>query len=298
MNITTCWESICSFLRQGQSNSNWHIELADSGTATRLQNEDHNIALLQQTLRVFSATDLPNPRDRQSFRTVLIYLTTQICVVQHDAMLFNYIRAVLEVFILYSIATSDFAWIDDGRSVYLERQTELMYKMTFSKHFQNPIQSGSACIENCLVLAALVETMSRREQCRVEIIKRIVDMMSAMPSLDYPFSTFKHSCHYQRFNSTAFLERIKFTASEWIAMAYCLAIEPFPNEAPPTYIEAPPTYSEVNGVEASRNHIEALSNRTEVPPDYIEARHEAGADQVETLPNYVEASPLHINSCS
>ena len=45
---------------------------------------------------------------RETFASTITLFTTKICVAENEDK-FLYIRAVLEVFVLYSITTSDFA---------------------------------------------------------------------------------------------------------------------------------------------------------------------------------------------
>ena len=228
--VAACWQYICSLLRQDHNLGDWHSRLTDPDTATLLRKQDHNVAQLQTQLQDFSATG-------QTFGSVITFLTTQICTVGEDEILFTYIRAVLEVFILYSISTSDFAWMDDSRAIYIERQTELMSQLTFSPQFRVPYRSDFINTEDCLLMATLIRTKSCREHLRSEIIKRIVYVSREMSFLHEQFEVYKHNCHSHQRNSAAFIQRIKPIGHYWIAMAYCLAIEPVVNEPPPSYNE-------------------------------------------------------------
>ena len=218
---------VCALLRPAHRLENWHCMLNDPSSATLLRQEDKNVAQLQRTLQEFSLTGV------ETFGSVIVFLTTKICVVQDDEILFTYIRAVLEVFILYSITTSDFAWLNDSRAVSIGRQTEVMSEITFSRSCI-PHAADSLCKEDCLLLAALLEKMSRREHCRAEIIKKIIEVAGEM-NLDAPFMTYEHGCASHELNAMAFSKRILPTGYYWIAMAYCLAIEPIDYKAPPTY---------------------------------------------------------------
>ncbi len=79
-----------------------HFILTDSSSAELLRQEDKNVAQLQNMLQKLSVSE------REIFFFVIILLTTKICIVENDEILFSYIRTVLEVFILYSFTISDF----------------------------------------------------------------------------------------------------------------------------------------------------------------------------------------------
>ena len=245
--IAACLANICSLLEGVHSIADWHSQLMDPETAVVLREQDRNIASLQSKLQSFSGTD------NKTFGSVITFLMTQICVVQDEYMLFTYIRAVLEVFVLYSISTSDFAWIDEDDAA-IGRQIELMFELTFSNNFKIPQRSGFISMRDCLLLATLIQRMSHREHCRSEIIKRIVQASLKMPHLHQQFETFKHDSCAHQCNSTAFVRRIKLSGHYWIAMAYCLAIEPSTHRSPPKSLkdhdfESPPTYNDLDPLE-------------------------------------------------
>jgi len=97
-----------------------------------------------------------------------------------------------------------------------------------------PLDAGSS--EGCLRLAALREKISRREYCRSEIIKNIIDLLNAMP-LDLLFVTYDYDSPSYRLNAVRFVKELKPTGYHWIAMAYCLAIEHMVYEPPPAYTD-------------------------------------------------------------
>jgi len=143
--------------------------------------------------------------DRWSAIYRLELLTTKICVAENEDD-FSYIRIVLEVFVLYSIITSDFAWMRDSRAAYIGRQIEIMSEIIFSpSRVPSPLNAGSS--EGCLRLAALLEKISRREHCHSEITKTIVDLANAM-SLDLPFMTYDHESQFHRLNAITFVKKI------------------------------------------------------------------------------------------
>ncbi len=146
--------------------------------------------------------------DRWSATYRLELLTTKICVAENEDE-FLYIRTVLEVFVLYSITTSDFAWICDSRAAYIGRPTENMSEITFSpSRVPSPLDASTS--EGCLRLATLREKISRREHCRSEIIKKIIDLLNAMP-LGLPFVTYDYDSQFHRHNTIRFVKKLKPT---------------------------------------------------------------------------------------
>lgn len=164
-----------------------------------------------------------------------MFFTTKIGIAENENDLFSNIRTVLEIFILYSICTSDFAWMCDRRAVYIVRQTEVLSEIIYSPSpTPCPLEAGSS--QDCLRSAALREKMSHREHCRSNIINQIVGLASTM-SLDLPFVTYDHENLLRRLNAVNLVKRIKPTGYHWIAMAYCPAIEHRFYDSPPAYVD-------------------------------------------------------------
>ena len=196
--------------------------------AMLLHQQDKNVNQLQSMLQERSISG------RETFASTITLLTTKIGVVENEDE-FSYVRTVLEVFVLYSITTSDFAWMRDSRAAYIGRQTEIMSEITFFlSQIPSPLDAGSS--EHCLRLAALREKISRREHCRSEIIKMIVELANTLP-LDLPFVTYDHESSSHRLNAFKFVKNLKPTGYHWIAMAYCLAIEHKDYDPPPAYVD-------------------------------------------------------------
>ncbi len=89
--MSVFWRILRSLLHQGQSTVDWHFILTDGSSASQ---EDKNIGELQNILQEFSASG------RETFASVVTFLTTEICLAENDKSLFSYIRTVLEVFVL------------------------------------------------------------------------------------------------------------------------------------------------------------------------------------------------------
>jgi len=194
-----------SFLRQDHYIASSHARLSDPFTAASLREQDKNVAQLQSILQEFSATG------RKTFRAVVVFLLTKICVFEDDILLFTYIRVILEVFVLYSIVTSDFAWIDDSRALCIECQTETMSKI-MSSPIQDPCPEAVVSKESFPRMAALIEKMSRREHCRAKIITIASDLTNEMIFLDSLFMTYEHGRLSHDHNNIAFLKRLEPSA--------------------------------------------------------------------------------------
>ena len=223
--IRQIWRSL---LRQDKSVDKWRSILTDPSSAILLHQQDKNVNQLQNMLQELSISG------RETFASTITLLTTKICVAENEDE-FSYICAILEVFVLYSITTSDFAWMRDSRAAYIGRQAEIMSEITFSpSRVPSPLDAGSS--EGCLRLAAMREKISRSEHCRSNIIKKTVELASIMP-LDLPFVTYDHGNQFHRLNAINFMKKIKPTGHYWIAMAYCLAIEHRVYDPPPAYVD-------------------------------------------------------------
>ena len=85
-----------------------------------------------------------------------------------------------------------------------------MSEITFSpSRVPSPLDAGSS--ESCLRLAALRVKISRREHCRSEIIKMIIELSNALPlnalPLDLLFVTYDHENPSHWLNAVEFIKR-------------------------------------------------------------------------------------------
>lgn len=168
--VQQIWRSL---LRKDKSVDKWCFILTDTLSVMLLHQQDKNVNQLQSILQELSIFG------RKTFASTITLLTTKICVAENEDE-FSYIRTVLKVFVLYFITTSDFAWMCDSRAAYIGRQTEIMSEITFfPSRVPSLLNAGSS--EGCLWLTTLREKISRREHCRSEIIKMIVELVNVMP---------------------------------------------------------------------------------------------------------------------
>ena len=61
----------------------------------------------------------------ETFASTITLLAMKICVAETEDE-FSYIRTVLEVFVLYSVTMSDFAWMCDSHATYRRRQNKIV----------------------------------------------------------------------------------------------------------------------------------------------------------------------------
>jgi len=225
----TFLQQVCSHLHVGQSTARWHSVLKDPRTAVLLRQEDSNIAHIQNVLAEFSSSRC------NTFSTVITSLTVELCLAEKSDLMTSYIRSILEVFILYSIATSDYMWILKHDAADLERQVELIAEVTNSLP-QRPVPSDLQSQDLCVQMAGLLDASSRRDQLRAEIINKIIRLVDTL-SVNSPFTMFNHNDDVHRCNAAALLRMIKPTGHYWIAMAYCLATE--------DVLDSPPKYAQI-----------------------------------------------------
>jgi hypothetical protein len=216
-----------SLLQKDRTKAQWHSKLADPSSAAMLRQQDKNIVQLQNMLQELSASG------RETFSSVITLLTMKVYVAENDGTLFSYARTILEVFVLYSIATSDCAWMCDSRSAYIGRQIELLLEINFSLN-QALLPPDPHPGKNCLQVATLLELQSCRDRCRAAIIRNTINLADTI-SLTSPFTTYNHGSQLHQRNSLTFLRRIRPTGHYWISMAYCLATEQVVEDAPPSY---------------------------------------------------------------
>lgn len=124
--VSVLWRHLRSLLHTDQATAKWHLLLSDPSSAALLRQEDERVPQLQTMLQELAASG------SETFPSVLASLTTQLCLTEHDKTLISYCRAILEVFVLYSITTSDCTWILSSFPTDIERQIVLMTKIMFS----------------------------------------------------------------------------------------------------------------------------------------------------------------------
>lgn len=208
--MSTIWRHIRSLLRKDQN------VVIDSSMSTAKYQENDDIALLQDMIRRFSICGT------ETFVSTAILLIRKLCLAENYNTIFLYIRTTLEVFILYSIETSDFAWICDKRAAYIGEQTELMLATSFPTVSHSLSHQHST--KDCLRMATLLEMRSRCEHYQAEIIKNLVEIVDNL-SLNGSIKVYDCNNSLHRLNSVVFLQTLKPHGRNWIAMAYYLATE-------------------------------------------------------------------------
>lgn len=216
-------------LRKDKSVDIWRSILTDQSSAMLLHQQDKNVISCKGMLQERSISG------RETFASTLTLLTTKIWVAENEDE-FSYIRTVLEVFVLYSTTTSDFAWMRDSRAAYIGRQTEIMSEITFSPIVGCLPLWMLVQVRVVFALVVLREKISRRKHCRSEIVKMMVELANAMP-LDLPFVTYDYESPSHPLNAVKFIKKLKPTGHYWISMAYCLSIEHKVYDPPPVYAD-------------------------------------------------------------
>ena len=74
----------------------------------------------------------------------------EICQARDNEILFSHIRTVLEIFILYSIETSDLKWLAENRTACLSRNIEILSSIGFQNPPPLPIADDPSSIRHCL----------------------------------------------------------------------------------------------------------------------------------------------------
>lgn len=95
----------------------------------------------------------------------------EICKLEDTETLISHIRVVLEIFILYSIETSDLKWISDSRVIHFSRKIETLFKEEFQDFkLWSAFYQFKPSMKNYLQISDHMKSRSRIDQCRVEII--------------------------------------------------------------------------------------------------------------------------------
>ena len=212
------WTSLCSKLRRNPAANYWHSPLTDPRSAVLVYHADDNVPALQQRLQ-----DLR--RKKASYASSILYFMSEICMVGNNEILFSHIRTVLEIFILYSIETTDLKWLLDDRTARLSRNIEILSSIGFSESRQLLVTDYPSSMRHCLRALLHLKLASRIEQCQADIIQALVGLWETM-CLDDALSTYNPRNPRHQCNSTTFTKVLRSTDYYWISMAYCLAIEP------------------------------------------------------------------------
>ena len=198
--------------------SYWHSLLTDPRSAVLLYHSDENVTALQR--------DLQNLQNQNtSYASSMLFFIETICLVEDNETLFSHVRAVLEIFVLYSIETSDLKWLSDDRTAKLSHSIELFSSIGFQDPRPPPVASRPLSISNCLQVSSYLKYLSRVKKCQAEIIQALVGLSETM-RLDGALPTFDPKYRHHQRNSAAIKKRLGSINYHWISMAYCLAIEP------------------------------------------------------------------------
>lgn len=123
--VRQIWRSL---LRKDKSVNKWRSILTDPSSAMLLHQQGKNVNELHSMLQELSISS------RETFAFTLTLLTTKICVAENEDE-FSYIRTVLEVFVLYSITMSDFAWMRGTcQNIYRSFQSCLLLMLPVPKY--------------------------------------------------------------------------------------------------------------------------------------------------------------------
>ena len=209
------WSSVRSTLRRRRATDYWHSLLTDPRSAALLYHSDENVVALQQKLRDFG-------QNNTSYASSILFFMSRICTVEDNEMLFSHIRTVLEIFILYSIETSDLNWVSDERAFHLSQQIETLSSVGFRR--LPPIIDRPSSMRHCLRASVHLKVLSRVEQCRAEVIQALVGLSETM-CLEIPLSMYNPRDPRHQQNSANFRKRLRRIGFHWISMAYCLAVE-------------------------------------------------------------------------
>lgn len=210
--------SVCSMMRRNRAADYWHSLLTDPRSAVLLYHSDENVIALQRVLQ-----DLRN--QNTSYASSILFFMGGICLVEDNKILFSHVRAVLEIFILYSIDTSDLKWLSDDRAGHLSRSIEVFSSIGFQDQRPPLIAGRPLSIRYCLQASSHLKLLSRVEKCQAEIIQALVGLSETM-RLDGALPKFDPENPRHQYNSAAVRKRLRVTDYYWISMAYCLAIEP------------------------------------------------------------------------
>lgn len=215
--VSNIWVSVRLRLRRNRATEYWHSLFTDPRSAVLLYHSDDHVITLQQKLRDLRLSNT-------SYAASVLFFMDGICMGEDSGTLFSHVRTVLEIFILYSIETSDLTWISSDRVSHLSRSVETLSFVGFQESRLPPVPDQPSSMRHCLRVSNHLKLLSRVEQCRADIIQDLVSLSETM-CLDGPLSIYdpKNPRHQQ--NSAAFKKRLKITGYQWVSMAYCLAID-------------------------------------------------------------------------
>ncbi len=215
--ILNVWTSVRAKLQQNRVAAYWHSLFTDPRSAVLLYYCDDNIVAQQQKLQVLR-------QKGTSYTSSILFFMREICQAGNNEILFSHIRTVLEIFILYSIETSDLRWLTDNRTACLSRDIETLSSIGFQNPPPLPIADDPLSIRHCLRVSIRLKLFSRVEQCQADIIQALIGLSETM-SLDGALPTYNPGDPRHQRNCATFKKRLRSTDYYWISMAYCLAIE-------------------------------------------------------------------------
>ena len=211
-------KNICLIVQRGQSSGYWNSLMSDSKAAAFLYQTDHHVAELQQIMQSHATS-------RVSFASSVLFFISRICTAEDHNLILSYARTTLEIFILYSITTSNFDWVLDTRAGQICRRLESLSLIGFHKSQLPPATEYLGSVSQCLQASAHLKALSHLQHHQAEIVDALIGLAEVMPS-DRPLTLYNHSLRYHQQNAAVFIKKLRSRGHYWIGMAYCLAIEP------------------------------------------------------------------------
>ena len=155
-------------VRQRQQAANPHFSLlTDPALVVLLYRGDPNIEELQRNLEALAKYNI-------SFATSVLFFASRICTIQDYDLLLSTIRIALEIFILYSICTSDYEWLI--RVPNLSEDVERLSTIKYQWSYLPQLVDRPLSIQYCLRVSERLKLVSRFEECRAGIIETIAQL--------------------------------------------------------------------------------------------------------------------------
>ncbi|KAL8858441.1 MAG: hypothetical protein Q9178_005122 [Gyalolechia marmorata] len=224
---------VSRMLRGGNAVQEWREHLLNASTANFLLNEDPVVEFLQ--------TSIAKLDESTSFAAAFARLTTYFAVPYQDKDLFRYLRASVQILVIYSITSGDHQWISAPAARELGRLGSDLGSFVFKPQITKaPVEEGAFSINNCMHLASLLETSATLNILRAKIIRNLSTLATLLPPTA-PFRPYDPSNTYHTWNAANLLAKLYPDSNYMVGMAFALVMNPLVSGA--LYKDVPPAYS-------------------------------------------------------
>lgn len=220
-----CLKRVAKMLGRGNALQEWREHLLNTSTSDFLLDEDHAVPLLQSAIANIEESNT-------DFATAFARLATHFSAPFEEKDLLRYLRATLQVLVIYSITYGDLRWTTTPSIKEIERLSiRLGTLLSRPPHHGMPLEDGKVSMDICMHLATLLDQAAAMSSLRGAIIRHLYSLANLILST-LPFRHYNPDDKNHIKNATNFLTKLYPDVHYMTGMAFALVINPVPSSTP------------------------------------------------------------------